>query len=271
MAFLHELKIFVKNILHWVYYFVGFSFLFFFFGLKEVVLWGRNLYVPIISENSFSLFFGKGLEIASRFPKSFSVQIFNIIRHDLLPPDVQLIVTNPMSAFTAQITLSLSLGFLITFPILIYRTITYLHPALLPREKKAVFWSLVPLILLFFTGCAFSYFFLIPETFKVFYPFATGMGVIPFFAVDKFIQYIFVLLIGVGLIFLLPFFVILLSFLGIIKARFWISKWRFAFVFFLVLSAIITPDVITMFMLFIPLQGLYFAGCFFAERFNNDV
>jgi sec-independent protein translocase protein TatC len=162
------------------------------------------------------------------------------------------------------------LGFLVTIPLLLYQTIAYLHPALLPRERKVVLWSLPLLILLFIAGVAFSYFFLIPETFKILYPFASGMGVTPFFSLAEFTKYVLALLIGVGLMFLLPVFVVLLSFLGIIKADFWIKKWRFAVMFFLILSAIIAPDVITMFMLFIPLIGIYLAACFFAKKFSGS-
>ena len=140
MTLLEELKIFIKHILHWIYYFVGFSFLFFLFGLKKIAIFGKNYFLPLPTQDSFS------------------VQVFNKIRYDLLPPGVQLIVTNPMSAFVSQILLSILLGFLLTFPFFIYKIILYIQPALLPHEKKAVLWSLLPLVSLFFAGCAFSYF-----------------------------------------------------------------------------------------------------------------
>lgn len=253
MVYLEELKILVKNFLHWIYYFVGFSFFFFIFGLKKTVIFGKTYFLPLSTDHSFS------------------VQVFHRIRRDLLPPNIQLITINPLSAFTSQISLSLLLGFLFTAPLLIYKIITYLRPALLPREKKAVLWSLVFFTFLFLSGCAFSYFILIPATFKILYPFAIAMDALPFFSIDAFIRYVFGLMIGVGLMFLLPLFMILLSFIGIIKAGFWIKKWRFTLMFFLILSAIITPDGsgITMVMLFLPLIALYFAGCFFANKLSN--
>lgn len=160
--------------------------------------------------------------------------------------------------------LSVIFGFLLTIPLFLYRIILYLEPALLPREKKVVLWSLLPFVSLFASGCLFSYYFLIPSTFKILYPYATSIGAVPYFSVDEFVQYIFGLMIGVGLMFLLPLFMILLSYLGIISAEFWVNKWRFALIFFLVLCAIITPDgtAISMIILFVPLVMLYFAGCF---------
>ncbi|OGZ31523.1 MAG: hypothetical protein A3H02_02330 [Candidatus Niyogibacteria bacterium RIFCSPLOWO2_12_FULL_41_13] len=252
MTLLEELKIFAKHILYWIFSFIGFSFFLFIFGFKKMAIFGQNYILPLPTENSFS------------------VQVFNKIRQDLLPPDVQLVVTNPMSAFVSQILLSMLLSFLLTAPLFMYKIITYLHPALFLHERKAVLWSLFPLIFLFFSGSAFAYFFLIPAVFKTLYPYATGIGAVPFFSINEFIQYVFGLMIAVGLMFLLPLFMVLLSFMGIIKAGFWRKNWRHAFLFFLISSAIITPDGtgITMLMLFLPLAALYFTGYVFANKFN---
>lgn len=238
MTLLKELKIFLKHILYWIFSFVGFSFFFFLFPVQN----------------------------------SFSVQVFNKIRQDLLPSGVQLIVTNPMSAFVSQILLSMLLSFLVTIPFFLYRIIVYLRPALLPHERKAVLWSLLPLVFLFFSGCMFSYFFLIPATFRVLYPYASVINAITFFSIDEFIYYIFGLMISVGLMFLLPLFMVLLSFMGIIKVEFWKKRRRQALLSFLILSAIITPDGtgVTMVMLFLPLAALYFAGYIFASKLNKN-
>ncbi|KKQ77879.1 MAG: hypothetical protein A3A96_00630 [Candidatus Zambryskibacteria bacterium RIFCSPLOWO2_01_FULL_39_39] len=254
MTLFEELKIFIKNILHWIYSFVGFSFFFFIFGLKKVVIWGKDYFLPLPTEISFS------------------VQVFNKIRSDLLPLNVQLVVTNPMSAFVSQMLLSILLSFLFTIPFFIYKIITYIAPALLPHEKKAVLWSLFPFVFLFFAGAAFSYFFLIPATFKVLYPYATTIGAVPFFSIDEFIYYVFSLMIAVGMMFLLPLFMILLSIIGIIPASFWRGRWRHAILFFLIISAIITPDGtgITMIMLFLPLSALYFVGYVFANKLSRE-
>lgn len=250
MTLITELKIFIKHILHWFYWFAGFSFFFFAYGLQESILFGRIYYLPVMSKNSIS------------------VQVFNKIRSDLLPDTVQLVVTNPMSAFVSQTLLSVGLAFLVTFPFFIFGIIRYLNPALLPEEKKALTLSVFPVVLLFLSGCAFSYVFLIPTIFSVLYPFAISIGAVPFFSLDEFIYYVFGLTISVGVMFLLPLFMILFSMMGIIKASFWRKKWRHAILLFLVLSAIITPDGtgVTMVMLFFPLAILYFLGYFFANK-----
>ncbi len=253
MTLLEELKIFIKHILYWIFSFVGFSLFFFLFGFKKVAIFGKDYFLPLPTQNSFS------------------VQVFNKITYDLLPPGVQLVVTNPMSAFVSQILLSMLLSFLLTIPFFIYKIILYIQPALLPHEKRAVLWSLLPLVFLFFSGSAFSYFFLIPTTFKVLYPYATIIAAVPFFSIDEFIYYVFSLIIAVGLMFLLPIFMVFLSWMGIISPELWRSKRKHAFLSFLILSAIITPDGtgVTMVMLFFPLAVLYFVGYVFANKLNR--
>lgn len=255
MDFLKELKIFTKHIFYWIISFVGFSTFFFLFGLKKIVIFGQELFLPLPSGNSFT------------------VQVFNKIRADLLPPDVKLLVTNPISAFVAQILLSMLLSFLLTTPFFIYKIILYLRPALFPQERRAVILSLLPLTFLFLCGAAYSYFFLIPATFKILYPYTTNIGAVAYFSVSEFIHYVFGLTLSVGLMFLLPVFMTLLSWLGIIRAEFWKNKWRFALLLFLIGSAIITPDGtgVTMVMLFLPLMTLYLAGYVFAYKLGKEI
>lgn len=254
MTLTEELKVLIKSLLHWIYALVGFSVFFFAFGLREVVILGRNYLLPMLAQDSFS------------------VQVFNRVRVDLLPPEVALVVTNPMSAFVSQVLLSLVLGFLATTPLFLYKVILYIQPALLPHEKRAVLLSLLPLAFLFLSGAAFSYLFLIPATFETLYPYATSIGAVPFFSVDEFVYYVCGLMIAVGMMFLLPLFMILLSIMGIIEAEFWRKQWRFALLFFLIVSAIITPDGtgVTMMVLFFPLMILYFAGYMFARKFSKS-
>lgn len=244
MGFFRELKELIKSILSWLCLLVGFAFFLFLFGLKEVEVLGRNIFLPVPTLYSFSS------------------QVFAIIRQDLLPPGVELIVTNPLSAFLAQVTLSLLLAFILTLPYFLYKIIKYLSPALFEKEKKAVIWILLPSALLFFAGCVFAYFLLIPATFRVLYPFATAIGAVPLFSVPEFITLVFGIMVAVGVMFLLPVFMLFLSRLGVVAPDFWKNNWRYALLILLIFSAIITPDGtgISMAILSTPLVGLYFLG-----------
>ena len=74
-----------------------------------------------------------------------------------------------------------------------------------------------------------------------------------------------------GLMFLLPVFMYILSYLRIIPRGFWFKNWRIAFAIFLIVSAIVTPDGsgVTMVILSIPMMALYLAGGFLSDRMRK--
>jgi len=230
MNFFKELNELKKIVLPWLYFFLGATLLFF---------------VPILPASS-----------------SFSAQFFYKIQEQLLPKGIPLIATNPLTPFLAQMTVALFLGFALTLPFLLYKIIKYLSPALYEHERKTMAKILIPSLILFGIGCVFAYFLLIPLTFKMLYPFAKVMGVIQFFAINEFITLTLAFMVAVGVLFLFPVFMVLLSSFGIIKTDFWKKNWRYALVAILIFSAVITPDNsgITMFLLFLPLTSLYFLG-----------
>jgi len=250
MNIFQELKELGKSILIWFYVFLVLAVIAFTIGLKEVSLFGRDILFPLPTINSFS------------------AKFFEIIQNDLLPQGVDLIVTNPLSAFLAQVSVSVFLAFTISFPFLLYRIIGYISPALYNKEKKAFLKILFPSFFLFIIGSLFAYFILIPPTFKILYSYTSAMGAIPFFSVREFVSSVFVLIFVVGILFLLPIFMLLLTKLGIIKADFWKKNWRYAILTFLIFSAVITPDGtgITMLILSLPLIALYFTGMIISRR-----
>lgn len=253
MTLIEELAVFAKNILHCVYAFAAFSLFFFSCGLTTVTVSGREYSVPFPME------------------RSFSVEMFTRMKADLLPPGVQLVVTDPMNAFVSQIVLSLFLGAFATFPFFLHRFILYVRPALFPRERMMLLLCIFPSAALFFSGAVFAYLFLVPATFKVLYPYAIVLGVIPFFTVNEFIYYVFSMAAVTGVMFLLPIFMALASFTGIVSSDFWADAWRYAVVLFLLLSAAVTPDGtgVTMILLFLPLAALYGLGYLLARHFSK--
>lgn len=254
MGILTEFNELRKSIFGWLYVFLAFSGFFFLFGLKEVEILGRKTLLPLPAVHSFS------------------AQFFEIIQKNLLPSDVKLMVTGPLAAFLAQTWISIALAFLVSFPLLIYKITGYLSPALFDKEKKAALRILAPSALLFFGGCLFGYFVLIPPTFKILYQYAKTIGAVQFFSVSEFIGSVFGLVITTGVLFLLPVFMTLLTNLGIVGPDFWKNNWRYAILIFLIFSAIITPDGsgITMMLLSAPMAGLYGAGMMMARIKNRE-
>jgi sec-independent protein translocase protein TatC len=258
MSFLNDLEQFGRKILSWLYLFL-IAFIFFFaFGIKPIkfkfLIFNFQLPIPAPSFESISTLF------------------FKKIQHDLLVKNAELIVTNPLDAMWTQIGISLFLAFVITLPFLLYKIAAYFSPALFKKEKRAILKALVSCLILFIGGCVFAYFFLIPETFKILYSYVSALGAKPFFAINQFISMVLILTGGVGIIFLLPIFMILLSRLGIVNPDAWKNNWRYAILTSFIIAAVITPDGtgITMILLALPITLLYFFGCIMSKKLWNQ-
>lgn len=259
MQILNQARQFAKKILSWIYIFLG-AFIFFFAFNIQIF----SFQLPILK-------FQLSLPYPNPSYNSISAMFFKKIQGDLLIKKMELIVTSPLDALWVQIGISLFLAFIVTLPILLYKLIVFFSPALKKKEKRAILKALVPSIILFVGGCVFAYYVLIPSTFKFLYPYVLAMGARPFFMINQFVSLVLILIAAVGLVFLLPIFMILLTRLGIVKPDIWKKNWRYAILIFLVLAAIITPDGtgITMILLAGPLTGLYLVGYWLSKPRNH--
>ncbi len=249
MNFFREIAEIKKIFLPWIYIFLIILIFFAGFNFTKFSIGSVKLYLPIPNTHPLAA--------------DFLIHI----QKDLLPKDVSLIATNPLSGFLAQIVIALALAFLLTLPFLLYRFLRYFLPAFYENERKIFLLVLFPSIVLFMGGCVFAYFLLIPATLKILYSYTFAVNAIAFFSINEFIAFFFGLTIGTGLLFLIPVVMFLLSYFNAVKADFWLANWRYAFLIFIILSAIITPDGsgVTMIIMSIPLTVLYFLG-FFASK-----
>lgn len=197
-----------------------------------------------------------------------ATQLFVLVQTALLPAGVSVVALNPWAPFVAQFTIAFMVAFIVSFPYLLFSLLRYILPALYEEERRTVSRLFTLALVLFFAGCIFAYFLLIPGTFAILYSFAGPLGVTPFFSLDSFIWTVFNLTIFTGVAFLLPIIMFMLSAIGAIPAHFWRTHWRGAVVTIAIFSAIITPDGtgVTMVMLSVPLLLLYGMGIYLNAR-----
>ena len=193
---------------------------------------------------------------------TLATSIFLSAKSYLLPPGVLLVALGPVSIFMAPMMLAFLMALLITSPYLLYSVARYLGPALYARERKVLYTFLLPALGLFYLGCAFGYFLLIPKTFVILYSLAGPIDVTPFFSLDSFVSSVFLLTVSVGALFLLPVVMTLLTRLSLVPHERWTMHWRGAILAATIVCAVITPDGsgVTMVFLLVPLTLLYTIG-----------
>ncbi|ERK69717.1 hypothetical protein N136_03960, partial [Leifsonia aquatica ATCC 14665] len=75
-------------------------------------------------------------------------------------------------------------------------------------------------------------------------------------------DFVLKLVLAVGIAFVLPVAVVLLNFVGVLRAKTILRSWRVAIIAIALFTAIATPaaDVLSMFVLAVPMVALYFAA-----------
>lgn len=167
---------------------------------------------------------------------------------------------NITAAFDLKLEVAIYAGIVISSPMWLYQIFAFLVPGLTRKEKSYTFSFLFTAIPLFLAGCAAGWF-VLPHIVGLLTSFAPSGDKTLLVAGDYF-SFVLKLVLAIGIAFVLPVFIVLLNFIGIISAKAIIKAWRIALLVILLFTAIATPsaDVVSMFLLAIPLVVLYFAS-----------
>ena len=164
------------------------------------------------------------------------------------------------TAFDIRLQLAVTIGLVIASPVWLYQIFAFLVPGLTAKEKRYTYGFFFSAIPLFLGGCAAGWFVLphIVELMAGFVPEEDAS------IVDAKIYFDFVLklVIATGVAFVLPVFLVILNFIGVMSAASILKGWRIAILVITLFTAIVTPaaDVLSMFLLAIPMVALYFAA-----------
>src|SRR5512138_1784272 len=179
---------------------------------------------------------------------------------DKLPEGAHLIAVEVASPFFAPLKLAMFAALLLTMPWLLYQAWAFVAPGLYRREKRLALPLLVSAVLLFYLGCAFAFFLVLPAVFS-FLTAITPDGVAMMTDINAYLNFVLVIFLAFGISFELPVALVILVLLGWVTPD-QLREWRgYAIVGMFILSAIITPpDVVSQLLLAIPMCLLYEAG-----------
>lgn len=179
---------------------------------------------------------------------------------DKLPQGGQLIATQVASPFFAPMKLAFFAALMVSMPWLLYQVWAFVAPGLYRREKKLALPLLGSALVLFYSGCAFAFFLVLPMVFG-FLAKVTPDGVAMMTDISAYLDFVLVLFLAFGLSFELPVALVILALLGWVTPAQLREGRGYAVVGVFVIAAVLTPpDVISQLMLAIPMCLLYEAG-----------
>jgi sec-independent protein translocase protein TatC len=182
-----------------------------------------------------------------------------------LPAGGQMIATAVTTPFFIPMKVAMMAAFVIALPHTLYQIWAFVAPGLYPNEKKLMLPTIFASTLLFLCGMAFAYFAVFPTVFG-FIVGSAPAGVAVMTDISQYLDFVMTLFMAFGLAFEVPIAVVLVARFGWVTIAQLKEARSYVIVGAFVLGAIFTPpDIISQFMLAVPLWLLYEVGILVAR------
>lgn len=193
----------------------------------------------------------------------FANRIYALLAQPLLdkmPAGTKMIAIEVASPFLTPLKLTFFAALVVAMPFVLYQAWAFVAPGLYRHEKRLAVPLLVSAVALFYTGCAFAYFLVLPAVFG-FLQAVAPVGVAVMTDITQYLDFVLVLFLAFGLCFEVPVAVVILVLLGWVTPAQLREARSYVIVGAFVIAAVLTPpDVVSQLLLAIPMCILYELG-----------
>jgi sec-independent protein translocase protein TatC len=189
------------------------------------------------------------------------------------PGQGKIVYTKLYEAFFTEVRVALFAAFFLAFPIIAIQLWAFVAPGLYAKEKRAFLPFLIATPVLFLAGGALAYYVVMPLAIRFFLGYE---GQIPGIqqealpAMGEYLSFVMHFILAFGIAFLLPILLMLLERAGLVTRDQLKRGRRYAILVAFIIAAVATPpDIVSQFMLAIPLIFLYelsLIAIWFTER-----
>jgi sec-independent protein translocase protein TatC len=181
-----------------------------------------------------------------------------------------LIGTGVGEAFFTKIKVSVIAGLFLASPAMFYEVWKFIAPGLYQTERKMALPFIIFATIFFISGGYFCW----AVVFKVGYAFFldqySSIGVTPTIRISEYLAFSAKLMLAFAITFEMPIFAFFLTRLGIIDYKMMLKQFRYAILIIFVIAAALTPpDMVSQFLLAIPLLFLYVISVGVSYAFRN--
>lgn len=180
-----------------------------------------------------------------------------------LPPGSHAVFIAGEGAFFTLTKMSLLAAVLLSLPWVLYQAWAFVSPGLYAHERRFVGPLIILSVVFLLVGIGFAYSFVLPVAYKFFFSFAEKTGADVMQDLQRYWDFTLSIFFGFGLAFQVPVVEMLMIKLGMVSVDDLRQARRYVLVGAFVVAAVLTPpDVLSQFMLAIPLMLLYELGIF---------
>ena len=180
--------------------------------------------------------------------------------------NIHLIAIEVASPFVVPLRLTAFIALLVSLPFFLYQILVFMAPGLYKNEKWIIFSRTILGALLFFLGLAFCIFIVLPNVFNFFQ--TIGPELIDINTdISKFLNFVLSLMLAFGISFQIPILVNALIRLSVItKSKLKEFRGIFLIVCFIFGTILTPPDVVSQFLLAVPMYILFELGLLFSNE-----
>ena len=188
------------------------------------------------------------------------------------PQHLQIITRDIQEQFISHLKVSLWLGFIVSFPYILYELWRFIKPGLYKKEIKAARGMVFICSFLFLSGVSFGYFVIAPIAITFLSTYSVSPDIANTTTLDALVNSITMFTLPVGLIFETPVVLYFLAKIGLISSAFLIEYRKHAAVVIVIVAAVITPgpDVFSQMLVAIPLFLLYTVSIIVVKRIDKE-
>ncbi|MBK6402055.1 MAG: twin-arginine translocase subunit TatC [Rhodocyclaceae bacterium] len=198
----------------------------------------------------------------------WSGEIYDFLAKPLmatLPPGSKMIATGVITPFMVPLKVTLLAAFVTALPVVLYQAWAFVAPGLYAHEKKFGLPLVVGSTVLFLAGIAFCYFFVFNTVFS-FIGKVAPQSITPAPDIEQYLNFVMTMFLAFGITFEIPVAVILLVRFGVVNVEKLKDSRPYVIVGAFVIAAVVTPpDVLSQFMLAVPMCLLFELGLFLAR------
>jgi sec-independent protein translocase protein TatC len=182
-----------------------------------------------------------------------------------LPEGSKMIATGVITPFMVPIKVTALAAFVVALPYVLYQAWAFVAPGLYEHEKRLALPLIVASTALFVLGMAFCYYVVFEQVFTVIHQWAPK-SITPAPDIEAYFSFVITMFLAFGITFEIPIVVIVLVRMGIVTVEKLRDARPYVIVGAFVVAAIVTPpDVLSQFMLAVPMCLLYEAGLLLAR------
>ncbi len=200
----------------------------------------------------------------------FADEIYNFIAAPIVHaiPGSNLIAIGVISPFLTPLKMSLILAIYIAMPYLLYQLWLFIAPALYRHEKRLILPLVISSTILFYAGLVFSFYVVFPVIFG--FLATVGPDSVNFAPdIQYYLDFILKVSFAFGVAFEVPVITILLIIFGVTTPQKLKKNRSFIIIGSFVIGMVLTPpDVISQFLIAIPIWLLFEAGLVFSSFFK---